>query len=114
MQQENHAIGQEKRKADKKAKDEKDASDKEMRDNAQQAMRKAQRDAQKLADRVKQLSGLLPICGYCKKIRDDKNYWQQVEAYVGRHPEAKFSHSICPDCYESIVKPEMIRLGVKP
>jgi CheY-like chemotaxis protein len=64
--------------------------------------------------RVKQLSGLLPICGYCKKIRDDKNYWQQVEAYVGRHSEAKFSHSICPDCYESIVKPEMIRLGVKP
>jgi CheY-like chemotaxis protein len=64
--------------------------------------------------RVKQLSGLLPICGYCKKIRDDKNYWQQVEAYVGKHSEAKFSHSICPDCYEHIVKPEMIRMGVKP
>jgi sigma-B regulation protein RsbU (phosphoserine phosphatase) len=64
--------------------------------------------------RVKQLGGLLPICSYCKKIRDDQNYWQQVEAYVGRHSEARFSHSICPDCYETIVKPEMIQLGVAP
>ncbi len=63
---------------------------------------------------VKQLSGLLPICSYCKKIRDDQNYWQQVEAYVGKHSEARFSHSICPTCYEDIVKPEMVRLGIKP
>ena len=64
--------------------------------------------------RVKQLSGLLPICSYCKKIRDDKNYWTQVEAYVGKHSEARFSHSICPTCYEEIVKPEMKALGIKP
>jgi DNA-binding response OmpR family regulator len=63
---------------------------------------------------VKQLSGLLPICSYCKKIRDDQNYWQQVEAYVGKHSEAQFSHSICPTCYEDIVKPEMVKLGIKP
>ena len=63
--------------------------------------------------RVKQLSGLLPICSYCKKIRDDSNYWQQVESYVMHHSEAQFSHSICPNCYESIVKPEMIKLGIK-
>jgi sigma-B regulation protein RsbU (phosphoserine phosphatase) len=63
---------------------------------------------------VKQLSGLLPICSYCKKIRDDQNYWQQVESYVGRHSEAKFSHSICPTCYEDIVKPEMVKLGIQP
>jgi CheY-like chemotaxis protein len=63
---------------------------------------------------VKQLGGLLPICSYCKKIRDDQNYWQQVEAYVGKHSEAKFSHSICPQCYENIVKPQMIQLGVDP
>jgi sigma-B regulation protein RsbU (phosphoserine phosphatase) len=63
---------------------------------------------------VKQLGGLLPICSYCKKIRDDQNYWQQVEAYVGEHSHAKFSHSICPDCYEEIVKPQMIQLGVDP
>ena len=62
--------------------------------------------------RVKQLSGLLPICSYCKKIRDDSNYWQQVESYVTHHSEAQFSHSICPACYESIVKPEMERLGI--
>src|SRR5476651_11156 len=63
---------------------------------------------------VRQLGGLLPICSYCKKIRDDQNYWQQVEAYVGQHSEAKFSHSICPQCYEDIVKPQMLELGVDP
>ena len=63
---------------------------------------------------VKQLSGLLPICSYCKKIRDDQNYWQQVESYVGKHSEAKFSHSICPVCYEEHIKPQMIQLGVDP
>ncbi len=63
---------------------------------------------------VKQLSGLLPICSYCKKIRDDQNYWQQVEAYVGKHTEARFSHSICPQCYEDIIKPEMIQMGLQP
>jgi len=65
------------------------------------------RDLEEAMARVKQLSGLLPICSYCKKVRDDKNYWQQVEAYIGRHSEAQFSHSICPDCYETIVKPEL-------
>jgi CheY-like chemotaxis protein len=63
---------------------------------------------------VKQLGGLLPICSYCKKIRDDQNYWQQVESYVGKHSDAKFSHSICPQCYEDIVKPQMVQLGVDP
>ena len=56
---------------------------------------------------VNQLQGLLPICSYCKKIRDDKNYWQQVEGYISSHSEAQFSHGICPDCYENIVKPEL-------
>ena len=63
---------------------------------------------------VKQLGGLLPICSYCKKIRDDHNYWQQVESYVGEHSDARFSHSICPQCYEEIVKPQMVQLGVDP
>ena len=44
------------------------------------------------------LRGLLPICSYCKKIRDDKGYWEQVEGYVSRHTDASFSHGICPDC----------------
>lgn len=64
--------------------------------------------------RVKQLGGLLPICSYCKKIRDDQNYWQAVEAYVGKHSEAQFSHSICPQCYEEKVKPQMIQMGMDP
>jgi phosphoserine phosphatase RsbU/P len=56
---------------------------------------------------VKMLQGLLPICLYCKKIRDDRNYWQQVDKYVADHSEARFSHGICPECYEKVVKPEL-------
>lgn len=47
---------------------------------------------------VKQLSGLFPICSHCKKIRDDKGYWNQIESYIHKHSNADFSHSICPDC----------------
>lgn len=47
---------------------------------------------------VKKLSGFLPICASCKKIRDDHGYWQQVEKFIREHSEAEFSHSICPDC----------------
>jgi len=47
---------------------------------------------------VKTLSGLLPICAACKKIRDDQGYWNQIETYVKAHSEADFSHSICPEC----------------
>jgi PAS domain S-box-containing protein len=47
---------------------------------------------------IKTLSGLIPICAQCKKIRDDKGYWQQVEVYVREHSEAKFSHGLCPEC----------------
>jgi phosphoserine phosphatase RsbU/P len=48
---------------------------------------------------VKHLQGLLPICSYCKKVRDDKNYWQQVEAYIAERADVKFSHGTCPDCF---------------
>ncbi|MBN2410597.1 PAS domain S-box protein [candidate division KSB1 bacterium] len=51
---------------------------------------------------VKTLSGLLPICASCKKIRDDKGYWHHVEAYVMKHSDAQFSHSICPDCRQKL------------
>jgi phosphoserine phosphatase RsbU/P len=56
---------------------------------------------------VKMLQGLLPICLYCKKIRDDRNYWQQLDKYVAAHTDTQFSHGICPDCYEKVVKPEL-------
>jgi hypothetical protein len=51
---------------------------------------------------VKILSGFLPICASCKKIRDDKGYWNQIEAYISEHSEAEFSHGICPDCSEKL------------
>lgn len=47
---------------------------------------------------VKTLSGLLPICSYCKKVRDDKGYWNRIETYIAKHSSAEFTHSICPDC----------------
>jgi phosphoserine phosphatase RsbU/P len=61
---------------------------------------------------VKLLQGLLPICCYCKKIRNDQNYWEQVDTYVADHSEAQFTHGICPDCRDKIVKPELERLKV--
>jgi PAS domain-containing protein len=56
----------------------------------------------KALSEVKRLSGLLPICANCKKVRDDTGYWQQVEQYVSAHSEATFSHGICPDCVEKL------------
>ena len=52
--------------------------------------------------KVKKLSGLLPICAGCKKIRDDTGYWNRIEAYIREHSEADFSHGICPDCAEKL------------
>jgi len=56
---------------------------------------------------VKVLRGLLPICSYCKSVRDDKNYWKRVEDYITEHSEALLTHGICPKCYEEIVKPQI-------
>jgi len=55
-----------------------------------------------LEKEVKTLSGFLPICASCKKIRDDKGYWNQVEAYISAHSEVEFSHSLCPDCLQKL------------
>jgi DNA-binding response OmpR family regulator len=60
--------------------------------------------------RVRQLQGLLPICAYCKRIRDDQNYWNQVESYIAEHLDVRFSHGICPSCLETVLKEE----GVHP
>ncbi len=68
------------------------------------------RQLEEALSRVKQLQGLLPICSYCKKIRNDRNYWQQVEGYISEHSEAQFSHGICPECYAQYVQPELDRL----
>lgn len=73
---------------------------------SQLAERVAQLEAS--IDREKQLQGLLPICSYCKKIRDDGNYWHQVESYIVSHADVRFSHSVCPDC-STRVKQELMR-----
>ncbi len=72
------------------------------------------RELESALAKVKQLQGLLPICAYCKKIRDDQNYWQQVESYITAHSEAQFSHGICPDCHDRVVKPELEAMWGKP
>jgi C4-dicarboxylate-specific signal transduction histidine kinase len=56
------------------------------------------RELQQALDEVKTLRGFLPICSYCKKIRDDKGYWNQIEAYISEHSEVQFSHGICTEC----------------
>jgi sigma-B regulation protein RsbU (phosphoserine phosphatase) len=57
--------------------------------------------------KIKTLQGLLPICSYCKKIRNDQDYWQQIETYVAEHTQAEFTHGICPDCLEKHIKVQM-------
>jgi DNA-binding response OmpR family regulator len=57
-----------------------------------------------LQSQVNQLSGLLPICCVCKKVRDDKNYWQQVESYISKRTDARFSHGYCPDCFKKTLE----------
>ena len=59
-------------------------------------------DLKKYVKEIKALRGFLPICAECKKIRDDKGYWTQVEKYISDHSEAEFSHSICPDCAKKL------------
>jgi len=76
----------------------------------QESLTRRVRELEDALSQIKQLQGLLPICSYCKRIRDDQNYWQQVEKYITEHSEAQFSHSICPDCYEKYVKPELMGL----
>ncbi len=64
--------------------------------------------------KVRQLSGLLPICANCKKIRDDKGYWNQLEQYISDHSDVGFSHGICPDCVESMFPGHGVRPGIRP
>jgi len=56
---------------------------------------------------VRTLREILPICSYCKQIRDDENYWQSVESYISKHTNTRFSHGICPSCFEKIVEPQL-------
>ena len=60
---------------------------------------------------IRQLKGLLPICSYCKKIRNDQNYWQEVVEYISAHAEVKFSHGCCPACAEKHIRPHLESIG---
>jgi len=72
------------------------------RRSAEEAREKTVAELQKALAKVKLLSGFLPICASCKKIRDDKGYWNQIEEYIHAHSEAEFSHGICPDCVKKM------------
>lgn len=66
-------------------------------------------DLEDALTQVRLLEGILPICSYCRKIRDDKDYWQGLEAYLSRHA-VRFTHGICPDCYVNVAEPQIEQL----
>ena len=70
--------------------------------NLQRDLAQRVAELQEALANVKRLSGLLPMCAYCKRIRDDGDYWQQLESYLSDHSEAEFSHGICPPCVERV------------
>jgi len=72
------------------------------RRHAEEEMGKAIFNLQDVLSKVDTLTGLLPICAKCKKIRDDNGYWNDVELYIRDHSEAEFSHSICPECAKEL------------
>ena len=67
-------------------------------------------DLERALARVDQLHGILPICSYCKKVRNDSDSWQQVEAYVSAHSNVRFSHGVCPECVKAVLQPELDEL----
>jgi PAS domain S-box-containing protein len=72
------------------------------RKQAEESRRKMMVELREALSQVKTLGGVLPICASCKKIRDDKGYWNQIESYLKKHSDAEFSHSICPECTEKL------------
>jgi DNA-binding response OmpR family regulator len=70
----------------------------------QQRLTDRVKELEQALTRVRQLQGLLPICAYCKRIRDDQNYWNQVETYLAEHTDVQFSHGICPSCFDRVMQ----------
>ena len=68
----------------------------------EEALEKANAELRQALQEVKVLRGFIPICMSCKKIRDDKGFWQQIESYIQKRSEALFSHGVCPDCYKKL------------
>jgi sigma-B regulation protein RsbU (phosphoserine phosphatase) len=73
----------------------------------QQGLADRVRELEAALGQVKELKGLLPICCYCKAVRDDGNYWHRVETFITAHSSARFSHGICPGCWKDVVEPEL-------
>jgi phosphoserine phosphatase RsbU/P len=69
----------------------------------QQRLSEQVAELQEALSKVKQLTGLLPICSYCKSVRTDQNYWERVDHYMTLHTDVQFSHGICPACYETVM-----------
>jgi CheY-like chemotaxis protein len=69
--------------------------------NTQIRLSRALTELQSALDEIKTLNGLIPICSYCKKIRDDQGYWEEVDTYISERSEAVFSHGMCPACYKT-------------
>ena len=73
------------------------------RKKAEEERERLVRELQSALAEVQSLQAILPLCSYCRKIRDDENYWQSVESYVARHTGTQFSHGICPECYARVM-----------
>jgi hypothetical protein len=76
----------------------------EVRKKIEQQMERLIHELEEALAHIKTLSGLLPICARCKKIRDDKGYWSQIETYISQHSSAQFTHSLCPECAVKTLK----------
>ena len=68
-------------------------------------LRRVSKNLAQALENIKTLRGLLPICAWCKRIRDDHGYWKQVETYIHSHTEADFTHGICPECFQKVSRP---------
>lgn len=78
--------------------------DRRERENAFAALVEANRKLEEALAQVKQLRGLLPICGYCKRVRDGQNYWNQIESYLACNADVQFTHGVCEDCFDKQLK----------
>jgi phosphoserine phosphatase RsbU/P len=76
----------------------------------EQALAKRVKELEEALTREHELRGLLPICSYCKKVRDDQNYWHEVEYYISQRSAAVFSHGVCPGCRDGVLKAQLAEL----
>jgi hypothetical protein len=80
------------------------------RKQAEEEREQLVRELQAALAEVKTLRSILPVCSYCRKVRDDENYWHSVENYIALHTNTRFSHGICPDCLKTELEPQIARM----